>query len=113
MSFMRNLSHRISCHIGEYYTTTKEYERAIKSYKEATFYYDNDSSVSYFYGDANTSDYLVSYCFGSNNSLFVYINGNDSSVSCFYNNIEPYMPMYESTLTVPIASNATRVCVLV
>lgn len=45
LTAQKALAAKISSHIGEYYTSNKEYERAIKSYKEATFYNDSDSSA--------------------------------------------------------------------
>ena len=39
------LLYRISYHIGDYYASTKDYEHAIKSYKEATYYCDTDVNV--------------------------------------------------------------------
>lgn len=38
---------RISFEIGEYYMSAKDYEKAIKSYKEATYYNDSNTNVSF------------------------------------------------------------------
>ena len=60
MSTQKALAAKISSQIGEYYAGVREYERAIKSYKEATFYNDSDVTsmlhLSRLYLDNNDLD---------------------------------------------------------